>query len=105
MAGSMSAETASGWRDRVVSADEAVSIVRPGDKVFVGSACGTPRSLVEALERLGRPGVVLVHFLTDRVGTGNPPRTSYRHRVFYVGQDIRALGGSDWVDYLPLSLA
>ena len=52
----MSVEAASDWHDRVVSADEAVSVVRPGDKVFVGTACATPRSLVEALERLRRPG-------------------------------------------------
>ena len=101
----MSVEAASDWRDRVVSAEEAVSVVRPGDKVFVGSACATPRSLMMALEQLSRPGVVLVHFLTDRVGTGDPPRTRYRHRVFYVGRDVRALGESGWVDYLPLSLA
>jgi acyl-CoA hydrolase len=105
MAGSMSVEAASGWRDHLVSAEEAVSVVRPGGKVFVGSACATPRSLVGALERLGRPGVVLVHFLTDRVGTGDPPRTRYRHRVFYAGCDVRALGESGWVDYLPLSLS
>ena len=101
----MSVEAASDWHDHLVSVEEAVSVVRPGDKVFVGSACATPRSLVEALERLSRPGVVLVHFLTDRVGTGDPPRTRYRHRVFYVGRDVRALGESGWVDYLPLSLA
>ena len=100
----MSAQTTSGWRDHLVSADEVVSIVRPGDRVFVGSACATPRSLVEALERLGRPGVILVHFLTDHVGAGNPPRTSYRHRVFYVGRDVRALGESGWVEYIPLAL-
>jgi acyl-CoA hydrolase len=84
-----------------------VSVVRAGDKVFLGSACATPRSLVEALERLNRPGAVLVHFLTDRVGTGDPPRTSYQHRVFYVGSDVRAVRESAWVDvqYLPLSLA
>ena len=104
MAGSMSVEAASDWHDRLVSAEDAVSVVRPGDRVFVGSACATPRSLVEALERISRPGVVLVHFLTDRVGTGDPPRTYYRHRVFYVGRDVRALGESGWVDYLPLSL-
>src|SRR5215472_4042185 len=104
MAGSMGAGAASGWRDRLVSADEAVSIVRPGDRVFVGSACATPRGLVEALERLRRPGVALVHFLTDRVGIGDPPRTNYRHRVFYAGRDVRALHRSGLVEYLPLSL-
>jgi acyl-CoA hydrolase/RimJ/RimL family protein N-acetyltransferase len=104
MAGSVGVEGASGWNDRLVSAEEAVSVVRPGDQVFVGSACATPRSLVEALERLSRPGVALVHFLTDRVGTGDPPRTNYRHRVFYAGRDVRALHQSGLVEYLPLSL-
>jgi acyl-CoA hydrolase/RimJ/RimL family protein N-acetyltransferase len=100
----MSVEAAFDWRDRQVSAAEAVSVVRPGDKVFVGSACATPRTLVDALEGLMRPGVVLVHFLTDRVGTGDPPRTNYVHRVFYVGTDVRTLLESSRVEYLPLSL-
>ncbi len=79
--------------------------MRPGDRVFVGSACATPRTLVGALEELSRPGVVLVHFLTDRVGSGDPPETAYRHRVFYVGADVRELAGpSRMVQYLPLSL-
>jgi acyl-CoA hydrolase/RimJ/RimL family protein N-acetyltransferase len=95
------------WRERRTSAFKAVSTVRPGERVFVGSACGTPRALVDALERWEeRPaGVVLVHFLTDRVGLGDPPSSRYRHRVFYVGADVRALIGSTPVDYVPLSLA
>jgi acyl-CoA hydrolase/GNAT superfamily N-acetyltransferase len=106
----MTAGAAVDWRDRQVSAAEAVSVVRPGDKVFVGSACATPRALVDALEQSRRPGVVLVHFLTDRVGTGDPPHTNYRHRVFYVGRDVRALHDiralreSGLVEYVPLSL-
>ena len=98
------------WRDRQVSAAEAVSVVRSGDRVFVGSACATPRALVEALEQLRRPGVVLVHFLTDRVGTGDPPHTSYQHRVFYVGRDVRALHDvralreAGLVEYVPISV-
>ena len=106
----MGVEAAVDWRDRQVSAAEAVSVVRPGDRVFVGSACATPRALMDALEQSRRPGVVLVHFLTDRVGTGQPPRTNYRHRVFYVGRDVRALHDvralreSGLVEYVPLSL-
>ena len=100
----MGVKAAVDWRDHQVSAAEAVSVVRPGDRVFVGSACATPRTLVDALEQSRRPGVVLVHFLTDRVGTGDPPRTNYRHRVFYVGRDVRALSESGRVEYVPLSL-
>jgi acyl-CoA hydrolase/RimJ/RimL family protein N-acetyltransferase len=89
------------------TAAEAVSLVRPGDRVFVGTACATPRILVEALERLDRPpdGVELVHFLIDRDVTGEPLSTSYRHRVFYVGRSAQALLASGLVEYLPLSLA
>jgi acyl-CoA hydrolase/RimJ/RimL family protein N-acetyltransferase len=93
------------WRERQTSAAEAVSVVRPGDKVFLGSACATPGTLVEALEQLQRPGAILVHFLTDRVGVGDPPITNYRHRVFYAGRDVRALRESGHVEYVPLSLA
>ena len=101
----MSVEGASDWRDRQVSATEAVSLIQAGDKVFVGSACATPRALVRALEELARPGVELVHFLTNQAGAGDTPHTNYRHRVFYVGTDDRALLESSQVEYLPLSLA
>jgi acyl-CoA hydrolase/RimJ/RimL family protein N-acetyltransferase len=93
------------WRSREVSAAEAVAVVRPGDQVFVGSACATPRTLVQALEQLDAPvpGVTLVHFLTDRVSAGTVS-SGYRHRVFYVGQDVRELVERGEVEYLPLSL-
>lgn len=93
------------WHDRRASPAEAVSVVRPGDRVFIGTACATPRSLVHALEHLNRPGVTLVHFLTDRFRDDDPPQTNYRHRVFYVGRDVRALRKSGQVEYLPLSVA
>jgi acyl-CoA hydrolase/GNAT superfamily N-acetyltransferase len=96
---------ASDWPNRRASADEAVAVVRPGDSVFAGSACGTPWTLVDALERLKRPGVVLVHFLTSGRGTTDPRTTRYRHRVFYVGTNVRALHDVGRVDYVPLSLA
>jgi acyl-CoA hydrolase/RimJ/RimL family protein N-acetyltransferase len=100
-------EPVDGYRSRQVSAAEAVSLIRPGQRVFIGTACATPRVLVDALERLVHPpeGVELLHFLTDRVGIGDPPATKYRHRVFYVGRDVRAMLGSGQVEYLPLSLA
>jgi len=94
------------WKSRIVSAGEAVASIGPGSHVFVGSACATPRRLVEALERLARPpaGVVLVHFLTDRIDVGDPPTTAYRHRALYVGSDVRALLGTGQVEYVPVSL-
>jgi hypothetical protein len=64
--------TTQNWLARATSAVDAVSSIRPGDRVFVGTACATPRALVDALEQLAKPpaGVVVTHFLTDRVGSG-----------------------------------
>ena len=92
------------WQARATSAAEAVSSIRPGDHVFVGTACATPQTLVNALERLAKApaGVVLTHYLTDRVGSSG---THYRHRFFFVGRDIRGLRVPTQLEYLPLSLA
>ena len=91
------------WRARAVTATDAVATIRAGEHVFIGTACATPRELVDALEALSPPpaGVVLTHFLTDRVGAEG---TRYRHRVFYVGRDLRGLRDPTRLEYVPLSL-
>ena len=96
--------------ERTLTADQAALLVRPGDRVFVGTACATPRALVRALEELPDPpaGVTLVHSLTDRIGLSpdvGPATTAYRHRVFYVGSDVRNLLATGLIEYVPVSLA
>src|SRR5262245_9077074 len=104
-----SQEAAVDWRGRAVAAKQAVRAIRPGDRVFVGSACATPRRLLRELEALDPPpaGVQLVHFLTDGATRelDGRPQTSFRHRVFFVGRDMQALAASSLVDYVPISLA
>ena len=97
------------WRDRAVEASEALALVRSGDSVFLGTAIGTPRTLVQALAILDRPlrDVRLVSFLTDG---GVPlvdgrPSGRFRHTVFFVGTDHAALVDDGAVDYVPVSVA
>jgi acyl-CoA hydrolase/GNAT superfamily N-acetyltransferase len=96
---------ATDWRSRIVTADEAVAGVRPGARVFVGSASATPRRLLGALAaRQDAPaGIELVHFLTDgaRAATAAGP-TEFRHRTWFVGSDLRDPGLR--VEYVPLSV-
>ena len=42
------------FKDKVTTAEEAVSVVKSGDKVFVGTACATPQTLIMALERTNK---------------------------------------------------
>ena len=37
--------------NKLLSAEAAVEVVKPGHRVFVGTACAAPFTLVEALER------------------------------------------------------
>jgi acyl-CoA hydrolase len=96
-------------QDKIVSADEAVSVVKAGDWVFIGTACATPLTLVRALERIDPPppDVHLYHFLTtDAISYANGiPKTQYRHRSFFIGVDMRAAAALGVADYVPISLA
>lgn len=97
------------WRDRVVPPAQALSGIRPGDRIFVGSACATPRTLVAAIKTLECPpaDIQLVHFLTDGAiplsALGSSPR--YRHRVFFIGSNLRDHLSSDRVEYVPISIS
>jgi acyl-CoA hydrolase/RimJ/RimL family protein N-acetyltransferase len=97
------------WRERAVTAETAVRTIGRGDRVFVGSACATPRVLLRALESLDSPpaGVQLVHFLTDGAvpEVDGQARSAFRHRTFYLGRDMLRLSATDPVDYVPMSLA
>jgi hypothetical protein len=75
--------------------------------VFVGSACATPRRLLEALEALAPVGVQLIHFLTDGAvpRRDGRPASHFRHRAFYIGRDMRELAEQEHVDYVPIALA
>jgi acyl-CoA hydrolase/RimJ/RimL family protein N-acetyltransferase len=89
-----------------VSPARAVSCVRSGDSVFVGTACATPRTLLRALETSEQrlADVRLVHFLTDGSVADGDVAPRFRHTAFFVGSDARPLAGSDRLDYVPVSL-
>jgi acyl-CoA hydrolase/GNAT superfamily N-acetyltransferase len=101
--------SAASWLDRAVDPARAVAAIRSGARIFVGSACATPRRLLAALEERADDldGVELVHFLTDGAVGDDPaaPRSAFAHRAWYVGRDMRALAAHGRVDYVPASLA
>ena len=95
---------------KVSTASAAVRRIKPGSKVFVGTACATPRVLVEALEALKSPpgDVELVHFITTGAvphDAEGRPTTQYRHRSFFVGSDVREAVRLGMAEYVPISSA
>jgi acyl-CoA hydrolase len=93
--------------NKLLSAETAVEVVKPGHRVFIGTACAAPFTLVEALERRKPtpPDVELFHFITSGLESLWVERLSaYRHRCFFVGSDVRALVHSGQAEYVPISL-
>ena len=90
---------------KTVTIDHAVSLVKPGNKVFVGTGCGLPRVFVGALENTRIDGVELFHFLTSGLKELLGERSSrYHHRAFFVGTDMTDQVRSGDADYVPVSL-
>jgi len=106
----MRPSVAQAYRARLLSAEAAVQRIAPGNRVFVGSACATPRTLVRALEALTPPpaDVELLHFVTDGAlpaGADGRVATRCRHRAIFIGSEMRAAMRQGAIEYVPLSAA
>lgn len=88
---------------------EAVATVKPGDRVYVGTACATPRTLTRALEthKGNLANVMLFHFLTNGAFPyqDQQTKTRFQHRCFFVGSDEREAIKQNKADYVPISIA
>jgi acyl-CoA hydrolase/GNAT superfamily N-acetyltransferase len=94
---------------RAMSAAEAVAGIQPGERVFIGTGCAAPRSLVAALEARAATAsdVQYVHFLTTGAvaRADGQPVSAFKHRVFFVDSDTRELVRDGRAEYVPISLA
>lgn len=101
------------WRDRcrdkLVTADKAIRRIQPGDRVFVGSACGEPQALVRALgEHGGHLGdTEVVQVLTLGVAPYAEPRyaANFRANAFFIGDSLREAVNAARADYTPIFLS
>jgi len=94
---------------RTVSAEEAVSVVQSGNRVFVHSVAAAPRRLVEALtSRAPELRVVeIVQLHTEGPAPYAAPEVSRSFRVnaLFVGANVRSAVQEGRADYLPVFLS
>lgn len=91
--------------DRYVTPDTAARSIRSGDRIFVGTGCAEPRTLVRALEEL-RPGPADVEWVSifpiGHFDPTEPPLRRHRNRVFIgAASDAEAASVND---YVPIAL-
>lgn len=94
---------------KMVSAKDAVCLLEPGNNVFLGTVCATPRLLATALKNHANPppGVTLFHFLPNGAipGKAGEPLARYGHKCFFMDGNVRTAVAQGLAEYVPISLA
>ncbi|MFH1829553.1 MAG: GNAT family N-acetyltransferase [Pseudomonadota bacterium] len=97
------------YGNKVVSAQEALGHIKPGDKIFVGTGCAAPQLLVEALsaERQGVSDAEIYHLLTMGVAPYASQKLSDRFRFnsFFISENVREAVWQGLGDYTPVFLS
>jgi acyl-CoA hydrolase/RimJ/RimL family protein N-acetyltransferase len=93
---------------KLVSVERALSAIRAGSRVYIGTGCAAPRTLLAQLEAMN-PAPADLEFVSFVTTSALPQvegasRTRYRHRAFFVGSEMVALADSGQLDYVPISL-
>ncbi|XP_003740939.1 uncharacterized protein LOC100906874 [Galendromus occidentalis] len=95
---------------KTVSAEEALSVVKSGDTVFVHGAAATPRVLVPALaehgKKAGLKGVTVCHIHTEGAAEYNDPSFDgvFRSYSFFTGANCRKAIAEGRGDFVPIFL-
>jgi acyl-CoA hydrolase/GNAT superfamily N-acetyltransferase len=97
------------YREMIMSAQQAVSRIEPGQRVFIGTGCAQPDELIQALT--GRAAELadleIVHLLTLGEAPYAQKELSERFRVnsFFIAENVRDIIQEGLGDYTPIFLS
>ena len=96
---------------KTVSFEEAVKVVKSGDRIHIHSVACAPQGLIQALCARGRAGEIkdikLQHLHTE----GSAPYAEqefegiFQLESFFVGHNVRKATQDGWADYIPVHLS
>jgi len=101
------------WKEKyasqILNATEAVKRIRPGQRVFVGTACAEPLELVQALAQRATelPDTEVVHLLTfgDAPYAHRELTRYFRVNSFFIAENVRGIIQEGLGDYTPIFLS
>ena len=96
------------YRRKLTSADQAVSMIRSGERVYVHPGCAAPSVLTEALLQRASSlhDVEILHLLTFGKADYTLPQYDghFRHNALFMGANVRESVGAGRADYTPIML-
>lgn len=97
------------YDDKIVSASTAISHIKPGDKIFIGTGCAAPQSLIEALAdtKTAITDASIFHLLTMGIApyTQDKLNERYRFNSFFISDNVRDAVWQGIGDYTPIFLS
>ncbi|MCJ7443834.1 MAG: GNAT family N-acetyltransferase [Methanotrichaceae archaeon] len=101
------------WPEKFATFDEIFSRIHPGNKIFIGTACGEPQYLVKSLVDYikANPRSLFDAELIQVWNLGITPYTdekfsdNFRLNSFFVGEGTRRAVNRGQADYTPISLS
>jgi 4-hydroxybutyrate CoA-transferase len=97
------------YRARIVTPEEAVAVVRPGQRVYVHNGCSQPETLLRALVARADElrNVEIVHMATFGYADYALPRYEgvFRHNGLFVSGNVRQAVQEGRADYTPIFLS
>jgi len=97
------------YRSKVSTSQEAVSKVKSGQRVFIGSGAAEPQLLVKALSARGPElaDTQITHILTLGVAPYADPKLEdgFRHNALFIGPNVREAVAEGRADFTPVFLS
>jgi acyl-CoA hydrolase/RimJ/RimL family protein N-acetyltransferase len=95
--------------NKVVSAEEAVSEIKSGSRVFIGTGCGEPQHLIKAMVNDSSIQDVLVYQMLSSTFSRYIDDESFRRRfslkLFFISASMRKAAFEGKIDYIPAYLS
>jgi 4-hydroxybutyrate CoA-transferase len=99
----------SDYRSRILTPDQALAVVRSGQRVYVHNGCAEPVELVNALTRRGPElrNVEVLHMATMGIADYSLPEYEghFRHNALFIGGNVRTAVQEGRADYTPIFLS
>ena len=97
------------YQKKLVTAAQAVTHIQSGDKIFIGTGCAAPQTLIEALtaESKGIDDASIFHLLTMGVAPYAHDKIAGRFRFnsFFISANVRDAVQQGMGDYTPIFLS
>ncbi|MGO9482219.1 MAG: acetyl-CoA hydrolase/transferase family protein [Candidatus Kryptoniota bacterium] len=97
------------YRSRITTAEEAVKVIKSGDKVYLHPGCAVPEILVGAMVDRSPElyGCEVIHVLTvGEAKYAEPGMAShFRHTALFIGSNVRGAVNEGRADFVPIFLS